>query len=331
MKLILTADVPNLGAPGDIVEVKDGYGRNYLLPRGLAIVATRGAEKQVATIRRAQQAREIRDLGHAKRGRRASSGKLDRHRQGEGRGRLGPAVRLGHRVRRRRRRPGRRRPGARPARGRGARPDQDRRQAPGHGAPAPGGHHRAGRRGRRRLTPASLVREGRVRGRTDPAPAPLRLRTTRAVTSRGRRARSGARYAPRLRRRRRAGLWTRRVDTRPASATRRTVDLSGVSHPQCCPQPDHPALSCEDVHKPGGCPHVCPQAASGQPAGRRPHHPHAVHRSSRTACLDPESRRLTSPRTGLRVSRAPPPSRTATTGGLPRAHRTHVRYTVDRG
>jgi large subunit ribosomal protein L9 len=66
MKLILTADVPNLGAPGDIVEVKDGYGRNYLLPRGLAIVATRGAEKQVDTIRRAQKNREIRDLGHAR-------------------------------------------------------------------------------------------------------------------------------------------------------------------------------------------------------------------------------------------------------------------------
>jgi large subunit ribosomal protein L9 len=66
MKLILTADVPNLGAPGDIVEVKDGYGRNYLLPRSLAIAATRGAEKQVASIRRSQQARQIRDLGHAK-------------------------------------------------------------------------------------------------------------------------------------------------------------------------------------------------------------------------------------------------------------------------
>jgi large subunit ribosomal protein L9 len=66
MKLILTADVPNLGGPGDIVEVKDGYGRNYLLPRQLAIVATRGAEKQVASIRRAQESRQIRDLGHAK-------------------------------------------------------------------------------------------------------------------------------------------------------------------------------------------------------------------------------------------------------------------------
>ncbi len=66
MKLILTADVPNLGAPGDIVEVKDGYGRNYLLPRSLAVVATRGAEKQVASIQRAQRSRQIRDLGHAK-------------------------------------------------------------------------------------------------------------------------------------------------------------------------------------------------------------------------------------------------------------------------
>jgi large subunit ribosomal protein L9 len=66
VKLILTADVPNLGAPGDIVEVKDGYGRNYLLPRKMAIAATRGAEKQVAAITRARNAREIRDLGHAK-------------------------------------------------------------------------------------------------------------------------------------------------------------------------------------------------------------------------------------------------------------------------
>ena len=66
MKIILTADVPNLGAPGDIVEVKDGYGRNYLLPRKLAVLATRGAEKQVDTIKRAQRARQIRDLGHAK-------------------------------------------------------------------------------------------------------------------------------------------------------------------------------------------------------------------------------------------------------------------------
>ncbi len=66
MKIILTADVPQLGGPGDLVQVKDGYARNYLLPRRLAIAATKGAEKQVATIRRAQQARQIRDLDHAR-------------------------------------------------------------------------------------------------------------------------------------------------------------------------------------------------------------------------------------------------------------------------
>jgi len=65
MKLILTQDVPHLGAPGDLVEVKDGYGRNYLVPQGLAIAATRGAEKQVANIRRAREARTVRDLTHA--------------------------------------------------------------------------------------------------------------------------------------------------------------------------------------------------------------------------------------------------------------------------
>jgi large subunit ribosomal protein L9 len=66
VKLILTADVANLGGPGDNVEVKDGYGRNFLLPRGLAIVATRGAMKQIATIRRTQEGKRIRDLDHAK-------------------------------------------------------------------------------------------------------------------------------------------------------------------------------------------------------------------------------------------------------------------------
>ncbi len=65
MKLILTAAVENLGEPGDLVEVRDGYARNYLLPRNFAIVATRGAEKQVEGIRRAQEARAVRDLDHA--------------------------------------------------------------------------------------------------------------------------------------------------------------------------------------------------------------------------------------------------------------------------
>jgi large subunit ribosomal protein L9 len=65
MKIILKQEVSGLGAPGDVVEVKDGYGRNYLLPQGFAIRWTRGSEKQVALIKRARSAREIRDLGHA--------------------------------------------------------------------------------------------------------------------------------------------------------------------------------------------------------------------------------------------------------------------------
>jgi large subunit ribosomal protein L9 len=66
MKLILTAEVSGLGAPGDVVEVKDGYGRNYLVPQGMAMRATKGAEKQIASIRRARDVREVRDLAHAR-------------------------------------------------------------------------------------------------------------------------------------------------------------------------------------------------------------------------------------------------------------------------
>jgi large subunit ribosomal protein L9 len=65
MKLILTQEVSGLGSPGDVVEVKDGYGRNFLMPRGYAIAWTKGGEKQVATIKRARDARTVRDLGHA--------------------------------------------------------------------------------------------------------------------------------------------------------------------------------------------------------------------------------------------------------------------------
>ena len=65
MKLILTQEVTGLGGPGDIVEVKDGYGRNYLVPRGLAIAGPAAREKQIAPIRRGREVREIRDLGQA--------------------------------------------------------------------------------------------------------------------------------------------------------------------------------------------------------------------------------------------------------------------------
>jgi large subunit ribosomal protein L9 len=65
MKLILTQEVTGLGDPGDVVEVKDGYGRNYLVPQGLATSWTRGGEKQVTQIKRARSKREVRDRDHA--------------------------------------------------------------------------------------------------------------------------------------------------------------------------------------------------------------------------------------------------------------------------
>jgi large subunit ribosomal protein L9 len=65
MKLILTQEVTGLGGPGDVVEVKDGYGRNYLVPQGVAIRWTRGGEKTVESIKAARSARSVRDLGHA--------------------------------------------------------------------------------------------------------------------------------------------------------------------------------------------------------------------------------------------------------------------------
>ena len=66
MKLILTQEVDGLGAPGDVVEVKDGYGRNYLVPRGLGIRWTRGGEKTIESIKSARTARAARDEDHAK-------------------------------------------------------------------------------------------------------------------------------------------------------------------------------------------------------------------------------------------------------------------------
>ena len=66
MRLILTQEVSGLGAPGDVVEVAGGYGRNYLVPRGLAMRWSRGAEKQIDLIKRARSAREIRSVEDAK-------------------------------------------------------------------------------------------------------------------------------------------------------------------------------------------------------------------------------------------------------------------------
>ncbi len=65
MKLILTQEVEGLGAAGDVVEVKDGYGRNFLMPRGVAIRWTRGGERQAESIKQARASRAVRDHDHA--------------------------------------------------------------------------------------------------------------------------------------------------------------------------------------------------------------------------------------------------------------------------
>ena len=65
MKLILTQEVTGLGSAGDVVEVKDGYGRNYLIPRGFGIRWTRGGEKTIESITKSRDARAVRDAEHA--------------------------------------------------------------------------------------------------------------------------------------------------------------------------------------------------------------------------------------------------------------------------
>ncbi len=65
MKIILQKPVDKLGAPGDIVEVADGYARNYLMPRGLAVKATKGGEKHVESLKRAHTVRVSQDKAEA--------------------------------------------------------------------------------------------------------------------------------------------------------------------------------------------------------------------------------------------------------------------------
>ena len=64
-KLILTQEVTGLGTSGDVVEVKNGYARNYLLPRGFATVWTKGGEKQVESLQKARAARAVANLEDA--------------------------------------------------------------------------------------------------------------------------------------------------------------------------------------------------------------------------------------------------------------------------
>ena len=64
-KLILTHEVTGLGAPGDVVDVKNGFARNYLIPQGFAVAWSRGGEKQIESIKAARAAREHATLEEA--------------------------------------------------------------------------------------------------------------------------------------------------------------------------------------------------------------------------------------------------------------------------
>ena len=101
MKVILRADVAGVGKKGDIVDVADGYARNFLVPKGLALRATDGPSSRPASMRRSRDLRDAKDRGAAEEIAKRARPAVD-HRDGEG-GQRGPAVRLGHADRRRRR------------------------------------------------------------------------------------------------------------------------------------------------------------------------------------------------------------------------------------
>jgi large subunit ribosomal protein L9 len=65
MKLILTKDVPDLGIKGDVVDVSAGYGRNYLVPKSLAVKATQGAVRQAESMRLAREESVLRERADA--------------------------------------------------------------------------------------------------------------------------------------------------------------------------------------------------------------------------------------------------------------------------
>ena len=65
MKVILRSDVNDVGKKGDIVEVADGFARNYLVPKGFALKATNGNIQQAASMRRARDIRDAKDRGAA--------------------------------------------------------------------------------------------------------------------------------------------------------------------------------------------------------------------------------------------------------------------------
>ena len=65
MKVVLTQEVANLGSPGDVLVVADGYARNFLIPKGFALRATAGVIQQVDRIRKTRELREVKSLDSA--------------------------------------------------------------------------------------------------------------------------------------------------------------------------------------------------------------------------------------------------------------------------
>ena len=163
MKLILTQEVAGLGAPGDVVEVKDGYGRNYLDPARLRDPLDPGGEKTVESIKAARAARAVRDHDHAERDQGQARGR-DRStckvRAGEG-GRLFGAVTVTDIAGAITEPPARR---GRQAHDRGRQPDQVAGRARGAGQGARRGVRHGGPQRRPRLTQATPATPERADG-----------------------------------------------------------------------------------------------------------------------------------------------------------------------
>ena len=167
-KLILTHEVTGLGSAGDVVDVKNGYARNYLIPQGFAMAWTRGGEKQVEQIKAARVARELHTIEQAqdlKAKLEATKVKLTVKAGREGR--LFGSVKTS---RRRGRRQGRRHRRARQAQDRAPQPDQGRRRPRGDRASA---RRPLGRRSPSRWSLPSRHRTRKCSGGRRPAATPV--------------------------------------------------------------------------------------------------------------------------------------------------------------
>ena len=197
MKVILTHEVTGLGTAGDVVDVKDGYARNFLFRRGLATAWTKGGQKQVDAIAKGREVREVKSLEEAQvhQGQPRVQGRHGHRARRHGR----PPLRRRLHRRHRRRRQGRRRPVARQAQDRGPDPDQDHRHALRAGAPPPrGAGDRRARRRRRLIQPLSRVTRHRTRPPHRHGPGASSRRAPRVECGRGRSGTTCALIASRI-------------------------------------------------------------------------------------------------------------------------------------